>query len=237
VPKGRQALLIDDVRARIVPTQVAGLDQRSLYIVCVDLVQHAFNQPFDRVLGGTVRRRPRHAERATRGAEYQIAPVPTLAEVRQRELYHVQRPHEIRLELVPDLVRVLVFPRPDDAVARTVGDNVDTAPVADRGVKDRFHRTADPHVAEEAQAVGRVPLSHRRQAVFKRATDRRDFVAVGERRFSNGAAHVACGPEDLLHRQRRAASGFLGKFFFPYHPYQWLRRILWPWRICRGREL
>ena len=126
--------------------------------------------------------------------------MPTFAEVRQRELYHVQRSHEICLELVPDLVRVLVFPRPDDAVARTVGDNVDMAPVADRGVNDRFYRTADPHVAEEAQAVGWVPFLHRCQAVFKRATDRRDFVTVSERRFSNGAAHVACGPEDLLHR-------------------------------------
>lgn len=101
-------------------------DQTGFDAERVDLVEHALDQAFGRVLGRAVRAQARDAERAGRRREDDVAAgwlvvIRALrclrAEERQRELDDVQGADEVGLELGADVVVVLVFAGADDAVA------------------------------------------------------------------------------------------------------------------------
>lgn len=65
------------------------------------------------------------------------------------------------------------------------------------GEGDDFrHGFAGAHVTESAEAV-LVPVLHRGEGVFEGATDGYDEVASVKTVSDEGAAHVACGAEDL----------------------------------------
>ena len=204
---------------------MARLHERGFDIERVDFIQHALDQSLDRVLGGAEGAQTRHAERAAGAAENEIsAPVAgrgiPLAEIGQRELEDVQCAPEIGLELVADLEFVLVFAGADDAVAGAVGDYVDAGPVRDASFENRVYGFADADVAEEGE-VGlagchgggegggwagrggmrgfrsREPGLHGWDGVGVGAANRCNEVAMGESGFDDGAADVACCPEDL----------------------------------------
>lgn len=59
----------------LVQPHVARLDQRRFDVEHVDLVQHRLDEPFDGVLGRAVGPQPRHAERAGRRGEDEVAAV------------------------------------------------------------------------------------------------------------------------------------------------------------------
>lgn len=65
----------------------------------------------------------------------------------------MQRAPEVGLKLVSDLEVVLVFTRADDAVARGIGDNVDSGPVREGGLEDSVDGVADADVAEEGEVA------------------------------------------------------------------------------------
>lgn len=140
---------VRDKVPHVVAAHMPRLHERPLDIETVHLVQHALHQALHRVLRGTVRPQPRHAQRARRRAEDQIPPRPPLAEMRQRQLDHVERAGEIRLELVADLVLVLVLAGADHAVPGAVGDDVDAAEARDGPVDDAFDCFARADVAEQ----------------------------------------------------------------------------------------
>ena len=128
----------------------------SLNIECIDLIQHTLDKSLDRIFGRTKGSEARYTERATRAAEDKISPAfprlrVALAEIRERELDDVERAPEVRLELVADLVFILVLAGADDAVAGTIGDDVEARPVRDAGLDDGANGIADADVAEEGE--------------------------------------------------------------------------------------
>lgn len=84
----------------LVQPHVARLDQRRFDVEHVDLVQHRLDEPFDGVLGRAVGPQPRHAERAGRRGEDEVAAVRLGAEVGQGELQDVEGAEDVGRELV-----------------------------------------------------------------------------------------------------------------------------------------
>lgn len=119
--------------------------------------------------------------------------------MRQRQLNHIQRPREIRLKLVPDIILVLVLARPQNTISGAIRDDVDTAEARDGEVDDSFHGFTGAHVAEQTEAVFVLGFEsfHAFGGVFEGAADGGDEVIAAEGIFDEGAAHVACCAEDL----------------------------------------
>lgn len=119
-----------------------------------------------------------------------------LAENRQAELQNIQRAHEIRLDLVADLVLVLVLACADDGRTTAVRNQVDASEVRDGFVHHGFDGGARAHVTEGAETVG-MPVLHRGGRVEVGLADGDDEVVVPQGAAGEGAADVACCTEDL----------------------------------------
>ena len=71
-------------------------------------------------------------------------------------MYDIQHPPEIRLELIPYLVFILIFTRANDAVAAAIGYYVHFAPVREGGLEHGVDGFADADVAEEREVGGTI---------------------------------------------------------------------------------
>lgn len=91
--------------------------------------------------------------------------------MRQRELNHIQRAHEIRLKLISNIILVLVLAGAQNAIPGAVRDNVDPPEARDGAVDGTFDSLARAHVAEETQAVlvAGFELAHAFGGVFESA--------------------------------------------------------------------
>lgn len=71
------------------------------------------------------------------------------SEIRQAGVEDVDGAEEVCLELVADIVVILVFAGSNDAVAGTIGDDVDAAKVVDRLLDHGIDSGSDADVAEK----------------------------------------------------------------------------------------
>lgn len=155
----------------IVAPQMPWLDERGFDVKGVGFVEHAFDETFDGVLGGTVGPQARDAEGAGRAAEDEVAPSYRLlrlfralvflfhpcgrragragSEVGQAGVEDVDGSEEVGLELIADVVIVLIFAGTDDAVAGADGDDIDAAEMGNGLLDHSVHSGADADVAEE----------------------------------------------------------------------------------------
>ncbi len=185
-------------------------------------IEHTLNQSLHSVLCSAKRSQAWHTQRSRCAAKDKIPPADfappivttALAKVRQRQLNDVEGAPEVRLELVPDLIFVLIFTRTDHAVAGAIGYDVNAAPVGEGYLVDGGDRFANTDVAEQGEIWGlvvgavsvslagggrrRVEVLHAGEIIMKAAADGGDKVGVSEGGFDDRAAHVACSPEDLI---------------------------------------
>ncbi|EEP78250.1 conserved hypothetical protein [Uncinocarpus reesii 1704] len=178
---------------------MARLHQRALDIEAINFVQHALNQPFNRIFRRTIRSQARDPERPRGRAKNQVTAHAPLTEMRQRALHNIQRAHKIGLELIAYIVLLLVFTRSNHAVPRAIGDNVDAAKVGDRLVDCGLHRLSRTNIAEETKAVFVFGLEagHVGGGVLKGAANRCNEVIMGKGGLHEGATHVSGGAEYL----------------------------------------
>lgn len=122
--------------------------------------------------------------------------------------------------------------------------DVQASPILDCPLDHSVDGFAHPDVAEQAQAV-LVPVLHLGHCVLGRPAYRDDSVAVGERAFDKGAAHVSRGTEDLQRRRLSARKGQRqgpvvatpGRNNNTYDPHFRLGRAALSWRVTCRREV
>ena len=134
----------------IIASHMSRFNKGGFDIKTIHLVEHTLHQPLDGIFRRTIRSQPGHPQRSRRRTENQVPPRAPLAEMRQRQLNHIQRAGEVGLELIPNIILVLVLAGADDAVAGAIGDHVDASEALDGALDDSLDGFADSYVAEEA---------------------------------------------------------------------------------------
>ncbi|KAL8689415.1 MAG: hypothetical protein Q9218_004915, partial [Villophora microphyllina] len=101
---------------------------------------------------------------------------------------------EVRLELIADVVFVLIFAGTNDAVAGTVGDDIDAAPMGDGLLYRGIDCWSDANIAKEGEAAVRERVKGRSNGshcILMIPTNGGDEVTVGKSGFGDGSADMA----------------------------------------------